>query len=247
MGKGTIISGGTDGVYTLQLNLNTANLADIIARMQAEIAVLDSQITTVSGQITTKQAESLVLENLITSYIGDPTKTQELKTASKNLVVKQNELYELRMTKKVYELQKKALQLRIAYYNANTPEDPTAPAYCVDLTEDLTGVVGTIEIPGERGSVRIRPGYNGRATYDRTRDGQLFPAICQNPFQCFYNWAMLPGWQKWLPKYKFGTILSIDYNNNICNIDVEAATSSAQDLDVNSSLYLEDVPIEYMN
>lgn len=246
MGKGTIISGGTNGLYSLQLNLNTSKIAEIIARINAQIIVMTTKISGVDVQISTKQAEILVIENLIASYIADPTKTNDLKTASQNLIIKQNELYELLMLKKVYELQKKALQLRKAYYNDKTPEDPTVAAYCVDLTEDLTGVVGTIEIPGERGTTLIRPGYNSGATYNQTRDGQLFPSICQDEFQCFYNWALLPGWQKWLPKYKFGTITAIDYNADTCSITLDAATSSAQDLDVNAVTSLTNVPVEYM-
>ncbi len=49
------------------------------------------------------------------------------------------------------------------------PLDETVEAWCADLTTDLTGEVGTVEIPGERSNpaatVHIRPGYDDRAAY----------------------------------------------------------------------------------
>lgn len=59
------------------------------------------------------------------------------------------------------------------------PLDETVDAWCADLTTDLTGEVGTVEIPGERSNpaatVHIRPGYDGRAAY--TAAEQFAPLI----------------------------------------------------------------------
>lgn len=247
MGKGTIISGGTNGLYSVQLNLNTANVSAKIARMQAAIPVCEAKITETSNNITTKQAEIAEIEYLIQFLRTDPSKNKEVEAASKNLVAKQNELYILMTTKNAFELQKKGLLLQIAVLEKYTPSDPVVSAYCADLTENLSGVVGTVEVPGERGTVLIRPGYNGNAVYNRTRDGQLFPSIGQEASQCFFNWALLPGWQKWLPKHKFGTITAIDYTANTCNITLEAAKSSVKDLNINAVDTLAGVRIEYMD
>jgi hypothetical protein len=244
MGKGTIVGGGAAGLYSVQANLNTSNVAADISRMQDAITACNAIIAATNNQITAKQAEISALEAQITSMLSQADKI----TISKNLVTKQNELYVLLTTKNAFELQKKGLQLRIEILQTTgAVQDPVMSAWCADLTENLTGIVSTIEVPGEIGTVLIRPGYTDRAVYNRTQEGQLYPAVGQDPAQCFYNWAMLPGWQKWMPKYRFGTITSIDYNTDKCDVTVEAAKSSAQDIDVNSATFFNDIPIEYMS
>lgn len=139
----------------------------------------------------------------------------------------------------VNEKQKETIQK----YEITNPEQDL---WCADYSQGLTGDVGTIEIPGERVSVNIQPGYDGNAEYDQTRDGQMQPAISSVPAQIWWNWAMLPGWQKWKPTYRYGTITSIDYENDKCDVILDSAYSSAQDLEINQTGTLEDVDIEYM-
>ena len=149
--------------------------------------------------------------------------------------------------KTVAELQKTALEKRIAYLSgAAVPADEDVSAWCADLTENLTGVVGTIEVPGERGVVQIRPGYGGGAAFSAARDGQIRATMAGTPEAAFYNLAMLPGWQKWMPTFRHGVITAIDYALDTCSVTLDAATSSQQSLAVNQSASLTNVPIEYM-
>ena len=148
--------------------------------------------------------------------------------------------------KSLLQLQKAALELRETRLE-NAPEDPTVAAWCADLTEDLTGNVGTIEIPGERGAVQIQPGYDSNAVYSSARDGQLQDAIASTPAGTFYNWAMLPGWQKWMPIIRWGVLTALDTDNDLCTVTLDAAVSSAQGLNINpTDTVLTSVPIEYM-
>lgn len=127
--------------------------------------------------------------------------------------------------------------------------------WCADLTEDLTGSVGVIEIAGDIDKgVNIQPGYEGNAAYDADRDGQMkqvqkFPDTSPTG-EVYWNWAMRPGWQKWRPNYRYGTINSIDYTADTCNIALDACLSTdtpdGRELDVNQTTTLTDVPIEYM-
>jgi hypothetical protein len=79
---------------------------------------------------------------------------------------------ELNTARLVYNglrLEKASLEKRKAWLESKRKADPELAAWCADLTEDLEGEVGTIEIPGERTSdtqpVIIRPVYEGRAAY----------------------------------------------------------------------------------
>lgn len=146
--------------------------------------------------------------------------------------------------KDILTLRKTSLEKRKAYLIANLSTDPSLTAWCADLTEDLTGIVGTVEVPGERGTVLIQPGYDGNAAYDAARDGQLQKLAANTPAGTFWNAAMLPGWQKWKPTYRFGTITAI--SGDTCDITLEVAKSSAQNLNINQAATLSGVAIEYM-
>jgi len=193
MGKGTIVSGGTDGNYQLQVNYNTD-------RATAEIAALNAKIT---------ELQALLPDDIIALKITSCEK-------------------------------------RIEYLNNNIPADPTQQAWCADLTEDLSGEVGTIEVPGEVGTVLIQPGYSGNAVYNSARDGQLFPSVVTKPAQTFYNLAMLPGWQKWKPTFRFGTITDINFVADTADVTLDAATSSQKSINVNQASALSDVVIDYL-
>lgn len=197
MGKGTIISGGTDGQYQVSVIYNTDRASAEKAANLAKIANLEAQIA----------AE---------------TDEQELN---------------------ILKLQKLSLEKRNETLDA-IPESKDVTAWCADLTEDLTGDVGLIEVPGESQYFNIQPGHDGNAAYDATRDGQLTPTMAMTPAAAFYNLAMLPGWQKWKPTYRYGTITAI--SGDTADVILEAATSTQQSLGVNQESTLTDVPVEYM-
>jgi hypothetical protein len=98
--------------------------------------------------------------------------------------------------------------------------------------------------------VNIQPGFNGNAVYNQTRDGKLQPGLASLENAVFYNYALLPGWQKWMPTYRYGTITAISGDN--CDVTLEAAVSSVLDkngngLDINAVTTLSNVPIDYMD
>lgn len=198
MGKGTIISGGTDGQYQVSVVYNTDRQDTEKAANIAKIADIDTQIAAEED-------------------------TQKLN---------------------VLKLQKLSLEKRNETLDT-IPESEDISAWCADLTEDLSWEVGLIEVPGESVAFNIQPGYDGNAAYDSTRDGQLFPTMGLTPASAFYNLAMLPGWQKWKPTYRYATITAI--TGDIASISMESAVSTQQGLDVNQETTLSDVAIEYMN
>lgn len=125
------------------------------------------------------------------------------------------------------------------------PADQIVSAWCADLTEDLTGYVGTIEVPGQRQTLQILPGYDSSAVYSQMRDGILEPSIAGTPAGAFWNLAMQPGWQKWKPTFRHGTITAID--GDYCSLSLSEAYHRGSALDVNAYDLFENVPIEYMN
>lgn len=202
MGKGQIISGGTDGQYSVKL---------LYDRTKSQ-AALDQ----VNRWITAKE------EQIDKYWDSNPEKLPALKLA----------LESLKKWKAYYE---------------SIPEDPTVDAWCADLSEELTGEVATVEINGDPDQVLVRPGYTDQAAFDMSRDGQLQHIKAMTPEQWFYNAAMAPGWKKWMPTYRVGTITSL--NGDTCSVSLDAATTeivNAGDRSINASSSHSDVGIEYM-
>jgi hypothetical protein len=199
MGKGQIMSGGTDGEYQVKLLLDRR-------RVNSEQFGLTRRIAAVAAEAAAMDAGT--------------EKDKKL-------------------------LQGTALTKRKDLIQSDMPTDPTVAAWCADLTEDLSGIVGTVEVPGERGTVLIQPGYDGNAAYDSDRDGVLQPSMGGTAESVYFNWALRPGWQKWMPTYRFGVITAI--SGDTCDLRLYNAQSSDQGLNLNQSTTLSSVAIEYMS
>lgn len=118
----------------------------------------------------------------------------------------------------------------------------TRAAWCADFTEDATGEVATVEIPGEDKLLLVAPG----APKPVAADGVLIAREAQSPEQVFWNAAVLPGWQKFKPTYRRGTITALDTSADTATVTIAGDVSSAQSLGINPTPYLTNVPIKYM-
>ena len=149
--------------------------------------------------------------------------------------------------KNLLELRVKSLQkAKERYQTVLSTTDPTIDAWCTDLSFDLQGEVGTIEVIRNRDKgILLRPNYDQTAAYDQDRDGQLAPALEVGPYTNFFNMAATPGMQKWKPIYRVGAITNISGDN--CDITLDNILSSQQDLGVNQTSILASVPIDYMD
>ena len=142
------------------------------------------------------------------------------------------------MEKTIAELRVQSFVKKRQYYESKMPSDRTVTIWCADKTESLTGSVGTIEVPGERhDGVNIQPGHDANAVYDAARDGQLLPSVATSAMASYFNRAIMPGWQKWKPTYRYGTVVadSIDFGANTCSVCLDPAYSSQQNLDINQN------------
>jgi hypothetical protein len=115
-------------------------------------------------------------------------------------------------------------------------------AWCVDHTENGSGVVATADIPGESDLILIAPGCREW----NENDGQFRERDLLSPEQCYYNAAVLPTWQKYMPTYRWGTITSINRGANSANVSLFNSTSSAQRINVVLDDTLTNVQFSYM-
>ena len=94
-------------------------------------------------------------------------------------------------------------------------------------------------------------GYRKSDTSASSLSALLQPVLASTPAGVFYNLAILPGWQRWKPTYRIGTIETISGMNaspSTCSVRLVAALSSVQKLNINPpEALLSNVPIEYMD
>ena len=90
--------------------------------------------------------------------------------------------------------------------------------------------------------------WNARPASDSPNygDGRYRARELCSPEQAFFNAAIFPGWQKFKPTYRWGTITYLDQDNNLANVTLGPASSTASRLNTNQSPQLNGVPIRYM-
>lgn len=241
MGIAQILSGGTDGKYNIRLVKETAKAAAKKTALETRLVALTADITTKEiefyAALAVFEAKKTLLTAAITAYnagtvtINDVEKAQsDMMTAYKDHVEKQRAYN--RLVLEETSLQKQLDLLDLLFVN-----EDRANVWCADLTETLTGEVGAIEINGEKEEIIIMPeGDPGL--------GKIQEAAAGTPAGVFYNWAVRPGWQKYKPTYRIGTITYL--NGDLCNVTLAPAASSDQNLNINQDETLINVPIEYM-
>lgn len=299
MGKGTIASGGTDGLYQVTLDYGQAARDARVARITAELAALVGKIADAQALLDAQQAmedaQKAVVQGAIAAYVAashavgpalaavnaalaalaevqaDALATPEELAAAQATLSAANDAYAgaqaaIEPALKTYTeaaaelatLKGKTTALRIplellkAQQVQQTKDlatwtalvlTETVPAWCADLTEDASGEVATLEIPGESALVLVAPA----APAPTAADGVLTAREVQSPEQVFWNAAVLPGWQKWKPTYRLGTITALDVEADTASVTLDAAYSSAQGLNVNQASSLTAVPVVYMS
>ena len=166
---------------------------------------------------------------------------KEINDALKKLEKEKSKVYPLQLKVDLL-LDEKTKLAKLKKYWTDLTLQEEKNVWCADMTEDATGKVATLEIPGENNMVVIKPG----APTHTTADGKLVARAIQHPNQAFFNAAILPGWQKYLPTYRRGTITELDTELDTASVTLTDDKSSAQNLGINKISELKNVPVKYM-
>lgn len=252
MGRGTIVGGGENGLYTVSLDYGSSVAVQRLARLESQKAAAEAEIAALGPLLAALRAHvsalTSILDARITAYANsnaegtDDEKRGAVDKATNDLLEK---LKEVRLAEVAIE----TLQIKVANINSTISRlqslvlSQTRSMWCADLTTDAEGSVATIEVNGEQPTFLVSPG--GRPP--EALDGAMVSRGIMSPEQVFLNAALLPGWQKWRPTFRSGTITAIDRANDTCDVALDAALSSAQRLNINQGGALFNVPIEYMN
>ena len=109
--------------------------------------------------------------------------------------------------------------------------DAQAALVAAQFLYDSAGNV-SCEINGEPTDIILWPGEL-TAPEIPSESGILTPIIGQSVAQACFNFALYPGWQKWKPTYRIGTITDINKMADTCSVDLDEASSIYQSIDIN--------------
>lgn len=256
MGYARILSGGPDGRYSIELDYGAATRTALIAALNALVASITVKLDAAQVKLTTAEAKEAVQRARIAAaqqkFIDDAASlppgspkplTVDIRYEMQQLQQMLMDHVILRQQVTVLKFDYKTAQGRLIYWQSFTPTE-TRNAWCVDFTEDASvgALVGTVDIPGESNLLLIAEGARGW----NPADGVLAARELMSPEQAFFNAAILPGWQKDKPTYRWGTITALDQEADTADVDLFEAVSSAQRLPINQGSSLSAVPIEYM-
>jgi hypothetical protein len=258
MGSARIISGGPEGRYVVELDFGAAKRDAIVAALEESLAKIEAQRTEAAAKIAEADAKEAAQRERVNAAIAAlvELQTRPLPAGSPGYSDAQVRFElaaaaqlerahaPLRLLAQALEFDRKRLVAERARMAALQMVE-TRPAWCADFTEDAQPgeVVATVEPGGESDLVVIAPG----ARAPQASDGELVAREIMSPGQAFWNAAVLPGWQRHLPTYRWGEIVGINYEADTCTVALFDQRSTAQRLPVNAAATLADVPITYMD
>lgn len=250
MSKGEIVGHISEGLYRVRQMLATD-------RIKAELVKLNERIAELAVSLPTAKLELLQANQAVNSTVRAieleiPKLQAGVDGAREKISELEVDLIKLRSTERIAEIRVSELiaenlsALKRRNQLESVPEGKERELWCADYTLDLEGEVGIVDVNDEGGQgAIIQPGFDGDADYSLSRDGALFPNIAQSGPQIYFNAAVLPGVQKWMPRYRLGRITKLQAD--VCTVALDTATSSAQDLQINQTGTLSDIPIVYMD
>lgn len=258
MGRATIISGGLNGRYLIEMdyglavrNAKIAKLTSLLAELQTRKAWQQQHVEDLQFGLDTfgPEADALIAEYVALTR-AVPKDLNALEAKKKQIDAKTAEIVKQRLGVADATATLRATEGQIAAASAargalNVMEiTEQRGAWCTDFTESAAGPVATMEIPGESALILVAPG--GRAP--GPQDGALMAREIMSPEQAFWNAAILPGWQKFRPTYRWGTITALDKDTDRASVALAPAKSSANTpkLNVNQAETLTNVPVVYM-
>lgn len=250
MSRGEILASLGEGRYRVKQLLAVDRIQQEIDRLTERLAELATQLP--QKQLELLQANEAVDDttrsiNLLIGPLqaGQEDARDQITALQVTLVRQRSAARQLEIAVSDLISEKLSAEKRRNQLQA-VPKAYEFDAWCADYTETLAGQVGLIDVNDEGGTLPIiQPAYSNEAAYSQARDGALFPGLGQTGIQNYLNAALLPGVQKWLPRYRVGTISNIQ--NDTCRVQLDDARSSAQNLPINRQSVLEQVPIVYMN
>ena len=263
MGKATILDAIGDGEYSVRVDAGKAARDAEVSRLQAHISALEAQL---AGWNATLDAfvefEETPARNAVdaaqSDYIEGMKATPPPDAATVRALIEDHSkalqaLFDVRARAALLRIQIDQWRMELAQARRDLAQMQAVEvefemtAWCADASESSSGEVGTLEVPGEFDATGTTLVIAPQEVPPTLPAGQIVAREVQTGAQACFNAAILPGWQRHMPTYRAGRLSAVNKPADTATVVLDAARSSAQDLDINAPGVLYDVPVRYMS
>lgn len=239
MGKAEVVAALGGGRYLVRPVYERAAVDRRIRALQNRIGQIDLALQNLDAALAQWIAIQAQRSQELMALIGAQAAPDEIERAEKALAYAQEQVIRVGSEKAHLELERAACERKIATLQAALPpaSPPAVEGLSIDGTTGLTGEVGTIEVDltdedqAALPHVLLRPGHGGAAAWSGSRDGVLKPPAACLPEEAYYAYALLPGVARYRPRYRLGTVESVDTTAQTLTVDVEGLRLTHQDLE----------------
>lgn len=252
MGLAVIERNLGEGLYEVRQVIDQAAALARIAALQARAASVAAGIPGADADLAVAlQEEGAATQALVALLQAvPPTPKDQVQAAQKALTEATRKALEARGKREALTLELAALNRQIAHLQQNLPPQtaPTERAWCADYSVSLP--LGSEVKTVDRGRVR---GLEPLVLYPMHKDapqnlpfrGKLRATMSHLPEVAYYNYAMLPGLDKWRPRFRTGTVTRVQ-QSGLLDVSLDPLRLTHQRLETNQAGNLYDVPATYM-
>lgn len=245
MGRARITGGGETGLYSVEILRDTSRVKKRILSINERRSVLSGLISTLQNEYGKEQSILATLRNelnsLIQAYNEGSASRDDLLAKQAEILEQQSRMAAVKLRLDGYTLERTALNAELSMLDeVEGRDDSRDGVWCADYSEDLSGDVDTIEIKGEHEQILVAP------SGESILGGQIQPGIAGTPAGVYYNWALFPAWQRWMPTYRVGVASNINQEAHTCSVSLAECFSRELGLPINQEQELHGVPIKYM-
>lgn len=239
MGKALIIENLKYGLYNITRTYKT-DYVDLIKKIGERLVKIEARLLELAGKVVVGQATIASLQSQLSVAGGaHPIDKAKVTKLTGDIEKALNDVAALNRNIVSEGSKKLGMQEQLVTVKADQAEAAKIKTvWCTAYYDLLSGNVDTIEIDNQAAIMLIAPAGVASAP------GILKRTDMGTPAEAFYNCAMLPGVQKWKPRYKFAMVTSVDKVLNTCSVAFEEMSLTGRDTLANKTMT--EVPIDYM-
>lgn len=221
MGEATITANKGAGLYEIEIKKDAGKSTNRLAILNQELLNYPTLLATYTTALNTAtSAKNVAFNNMLaveSSYLAGVATIEDYLTSKKNYMTALNNEKKCSAMIEYLKLKKISIEKEINILT-NAMASEIIKAYCVDYSAEMAvgKKVATLELNMEDVHINISAGGNTDEAI-----GLLQPAAVSTPAGVFYNLAIMPLVQRWLPTYRSGRITSIDYQKGTCSVTLD--------------------------
>jgi hypothetical protein len=260
MGKCVLLKNLGEGQYTVEMRLNEQLILDKLDEIQAtrvtnEDKTVETELALAEAHLHQNVLDLQVIAILNSTTLTPAEKSEQARTATAAQRAQRLVLVTLQTELGFLALEKTTLMLQEQRYRAVTTRYEKT-VWSADYAPDLEitdSEVGTLEVMGDEREIVLLPAQNQFRAWEGATDGDLTPVIAHAPMEWLLSTCLVTGWQRYLPTYRFATVLAIIDQDRLSVALIEPKKSLYGDVDVTplnadqSPVVYTDVPCRYLD